>query len=56
VQAGLRFRPLVATVRETYEWQCSRPAPEQEKLEAGLSAEQEAALLTSWQTKNGAPS
>ena len=56
VQAGLRFRPLAVTVRETYDWQRTRPASEQEKLEAGLTAEQEAELLAKWQMKTGGSS
>jgi len=56
VQAGLRFRPLAVTVRETYDWQRTRPQPEQEKLAAGLTAEQEAALLAKWQARSSAAS
>lgn len=44
VKKGLRFRPLEATVRETLEWQKSRP-PEKQKLRAGLTPEKEAELL-----------
>jgi 2'-hydroxyisoflavone reductase len=56
VQAGLRFRPLAVTVRETYDWQLTRPQPEQEKLAAGLTAEQEAGLLAKWQARSNAAS
>jgi 2'-hydroxyisoflavone reductase len=41
---GLKYRPLETTVRETLEWQKTRP-PEKQKLRAGLSAEREAELL-----------
>jgi 2'-hydroxyisoflavone reductase len=51
VQAGLRFSPLAVTVRETLEWQRTRPAEKQEKLAAGLTADEEAQLLAKWQAK-----
>jgi 2'-hydroxyisoflavone reductase len=54
VYAGLRFRPLAVTVRETYDWQRTRPPERQEKLEAGLTAEQESQLLAKWQAKAAA--
>jgi len=41
---GLRFRPLETTIRETLEWQKSRPADKQ-KLRSGLTPEREAELL-----------
>lgn len=41
---GLRFRPLETTIRDTLEWQKTRPAAKQ-KLRSGLSAEREAELL-----------
>lgn len=45
-EAGLVFRPLSSTVRDTLAWQASRtpPAP----LRAGISTEQEAELLRAW--------
>lgn len=46
VEAGLVFRPLSSTVRDTLAWQASRtPAA---PLRAGLSTEQEAELLCAW--------
>jgi 2'-hydroxyisoflavone reductase len=54
VHAGLRFQPLAVTVRETYEWQRTRPSDRQQKLEAGLTAEQESKLLARWQAEAGA--
>jgi 2'-hydroxyisoflavone reductase len=48
VKKGLRFRPLEVTVRETLEWQKSRPA-EKQKLRAGLTPEMEAELLAKLQ-------
>lgn len=41
---GLKFRPLETTIRDTLEWQKTRPADKQ-KLRSGLSAEREAELL-----------
>lgn len=41
---GLKFRPLETTIRETLEWQKTRPA-EKQKLRSGLSPEREAELL-----------
>lgn len=43
VAAGLTFRPLADTVRDTLDW--SRTWPADRPLRAGLSAEREAALL-----------
>ena len=46
IQAGLVFRPLSSTIRDTLAWQASRTpsAP----LRAGLQAEQETQLLQAW--------
>jgi len=41
---GLKFRPLETTIRDTLEWQKTRPADKQ-KLRAGLSPERETELL-----------
>lgn len=43
IAAGLRFRPLADTVRDTLDWTRTRPADQ--PLRAGLSPEREAALL-----------
>ena len=48
VAAGLRFRPIEDTVRDTLEWQRSRPPDVRDRLAAGLSPEQEAELLRRW--------
>ncbi len=45
IHAGLKFRLLEETVRETLEWAKARPADHEWK--AGLTAEREAQLLTS---------
>lgn len=46
--AGIRYRPLAVTARETLDWHYSRPAERQGQLRAGLSAEREAELLREW--------
>lgn len=59
IDAGLTFRPLDQTVRDTLAWHGARP--EGETLRAGLGAEREAELLRAWrehlqkETSNGAP-
>jgi 2'-hydroxyisoflavone reductase len=46
VAAGLAFRPVAETIRDTVEWHRTRPADY--KLRAGLAAEREAELLRAW--------
>ncbi len=46
VKNGLTFRPLEATLRDTFAWDRTR---NDEPLKAGLTAEREAALLGAWQ-------
>lgn len=48
VSKGLRFRDLSTTVTDTLAWQSKRPAEQQQKLRAGLTAEREAELLKLW--------
>lgn len=48
VAKGLHFRSLDTTVADTLAWQAKRPAEEQKKLRAGLTAEREAELLKLW--------
>jgi 2'-hydroxyisoflavone reductase len=43
IQAGLKFRPLEETIRDTLAWAQTRPADYQWR--AGLTAEREAELL-----------
>jgi 2'-hydroxyisoflavone reductase len=45
VKKGLKFRPLQTTVADTLAWHAKRPAAEQQRLRAGLTAEREAELL-----------
>ncbi len=46
IGAGLTFRPLVDTVRDTYAWDVSRPSSGE--LRAGIKPEQEKQVLQAW--------
>ncbi len=46
IQAGLRFRPISETIRDTLTWHNTRP--QNITLRAGLSPEREQALLEAW--------
>lgn len=52
IRAGLSFRPLEATVADLLAWFRSQPAERQATLRAGLTGEQEAALLRSWHARS----
>ena len=52
VAAGLKFRPLSETVRDTLEWDLSRPADTQRR--AGLAREKEREVLDAWHERGGA--
>ncbi|MCP8967582.1 SDR family oxidoreductase [Ectobacillus ponti] len=47
VAAGLSFRPLTETIRDTLAWQLRRPAGQRK---AGISLQREAELLARWQS------
>ena len=51
VEAGLTFRPLAVTARDTLEYHYSRPAERQANLRAGLSAEREREVLAEWHAR-----
>lgn len=51
--AGLTFRPLADTAKDTLTWYHSRPAAEQEKARAGLAPEKEKTVLAAWHEKAG---
>ena len=53
IAAGLTFRPLATTVADLLAWFASLPAERQAKLNAGLSREQETALLQAWHRQAG---
>ncbi len=44
LRAGLEFRPLVETIRDTWEWDRARIAP----MKAGMEPQREDALLAEW--------
>jgi len=49
--AGLTFRPLVTTAKETLAWFETQPPARQAKLRAGLTGDREAQLLAQWKAK-----
>ena len=53
--AGLTFRPLAVTAKETLEWNKTRPEAELQALaeggRAGISAAREAEVLAAWKAK-----
>jgi 2'-hydroxyisoflavone reductase len=48
VAAGLRFRPVAETSRDTLAWWEGLPEERRAKLRAGLSAAREAEVLAAW--------
>lgn len=52
IAAGLSFRPVGATIRDTLEWAATRAATHEWR--AGMRAEREAALLAEWLAQHGA--
>jgi len=53
--AGLTFRPLPETVRDTLAWYKKEPAERRAKMKAGLTADREKELLVAWHAKSKAP-
>ena len=51
VEAGLTFRPLAVTARDTLEYHFSRAPERQARLRAGISAEREAEVLAAWHAR-----
>jgi 2'-hydroxyisoflavone reductase len=51
VEAGLTFRPLAVTAKDTLDYHFSRPAERQARLRAGISAEREAEVLAAWHAR-----
>jgi 2'-hydroxyisoflavone reductase len=51
IAAGLTYRPLETTVTDLLAWFRSQPAERQATLRAGLTREQEAALLKAWHAR-----
>lgn len=46
--AGITFRPLAETARDTLAWFRTLPAERQKTLKAGLTPEREAEVLAAW--------
>lgn len=55
--AGLTFRPLAVTAKDTLDWYHTRTPEEQTKLAAGIAPEKEKTVLAAWNAKKatGAP-
>jgi 2'-hydroxyisoflavone reductase len=49
--AGLTYRPLETTVRDTLQWWLSLPEDRRAKPKAGISAEREAEVLKAWHAR-----
>lgn len=48
VEAGLTFRPLAETARDTLAWHYTRPEERRSQLRAGISPERETEVLVAW--------
>ena len=53
IEAGLTFRPLAVTARDTLDFHRSRPPERRAQLQAGLSAEREREVLAAWHAFRG---
>jgi hypothetical protein len=57
VKAGLTFRPLAVTAKDTLEYNKKRPAAEQQRLidgkPFGMPAQREAEVIAAWKAKQG---
>jgi 2'-hydroxyisoflavone reductase len=53
VAAGLAFRPLADTAKDTLVWWKGQPAERQSKLRAGIAPDREAQVLAAWKAKRG---
>lgn len=51
LEAGLTFRPLAETARDTLRWHRARPPEEQRDLRAGLDPDREAEVLQAWHAR-----
>ena len=55
LKAGLTFRPLAVTAKDTLDWHKTRPEAERKAMDegavAGISAAREAAVLAAWRAK-----
>ena len=53
VAAGLTYRPLPTTARDTLVWDKARPAEERANRRAGMSREREREVLDAWHAAQG---
>ena len=53
VEAGLSYRPLATTITDLLAWFHALPAERQAAVRAGISAEQEGAILSAWRSSPG---
>ncbi len=53
VAAGLRYRPLAQTARDTLDWWLSQPEERRAKPRAGLDPEKERQVLAAWHARTG---
>jgi 2'-hydroxyisoflavone reductase len=53
IKAGLTFRPMEVTARETLEWFRTLPADRQAGLKTGFTPEREQELLAKWKARKG---
>lgn len=51
IAAGLTFRPLLDTAKDTLAWWLAEPAERRAKPRAGLDPQKEAAVLAAWKAK-----
>ena len=52
IAAGLKFRPLADTARDTLEWWKAKPEDER-VLRTGVDPEKEARILAAWHAREG---
>lgn len=50
IAAGMTFRPIAETIRDTWEWMKAQP-PSERPARAGMTAEREAELLQKWHAR-----
>ncbi len=53
LEAGIEYRPLPVTAKDTLEWHKKRPEERRSRLRAGITAEREAELLNAWHARGG---
>ena len=51
IKAGLKFRPMEVTARETLEWWRALPAERQAAIKTGFTPERERTLLAAWKAR-----